>query len=440
MAEDLHRHPHDGAENDLDVAAGRAEDEAQRSLADALRVSFRLLTVIMIVFVALFLWTGVETIQPDEVGVKTFFGRITDTAEEGLEFAWPFPIGRIITVSTKAQRTTIEDFWMFETAEERTRPLSERSTNQPGLRPGYDGALLTGDRGLLHVRLNCTYKVGNVQNFVTHVADSADDPKVIETIRSAVCKAAIRAGATRTVDALQRMERTAFAAQVRRVAQDELDGLDTGIEITELLAPEATWPIRALPAYNAAQRAVSEAERKRNAARGEAEKTLHDAAGSIYPELVGRDVYRIGIEVDEAERGGNLIEEYNEARNAGDTERAQRLLERIDEILLSNRLGGSASRIIAEARSEKTAIEQQVLSRERRFRELLPRYEESGQFLLARLWAATRDRILSNALVEKFYVPGGDGPPTVIYVNRDPGIVNEIQREMSREDNPQEGQ
>ena len=61
-------------------------DPATKSLADALRVSFRVLTVIMVFVVIAFLLTGLKSIEAQEVAVKKVFGKIVGTAEQGLAY------------------------------------------------------------------------------------------------------------------------------------------------------------------------------------------------------------------------------------------------------------------------------------------------------------------------------------------------------------------
>jgi len=435
MAEDRDNHERSQAGKAPQTApiASRPEDEAAQGLADALHLSFRLLTVIMVIFVVMFLWTGVKTVAPYEVGIKLLFGRPVGLAEEGLTIFWPFPVGEILTINTQEQGLTVDDFWLFERPEDKTKDLLSRRSMGPGLKPGFEGALLTGDRGLLHVRMTCTYVVREPMKFAVHVASDVRDAKVNETIRSVLCDAAIRQAARRTVDALQRTERDRFASEVRSLAQEQLTQLETGIVLKTVLLTETTWPLRALPAYTAAQRAVSEAEQSRNRARGEAQKILNDAAGTIYPQLVGDPSQsRDEGELPEDGEPYDLINQYDQARSAGDEAAAAALLEQIEEVLLSNRIGGQAARVIAEARSDRTAIEQRVLSRAKRFRELLPEYQISGQFLLDRLWAQTRDRILDSPTVEKLLMTTSGRYPTVLRINRDPGIAGEIERELAR--------
>lgn len=188
-------------------------DAANKSLADALHFSFRLLSLIMIVALGALLLTGMARIKPQEAGLKLLFGRIQGTGEdrvfgEGLKLSWPEPVGRVERVSIKSKELKIDDFWMDEKPDEINKRLEDRRPSMEGLRPGYDGVLLTGDRGLVHVKFTCLYKFKGdredpgraapsaVIDYLSNIADPED------VVRSAVCNAAIHASATRTAEAI----------------------------------------------------------------------------------------------------------------------------------------------------------------------------------------------------------------------------------------------
>jgi len=409
-------------------------DPAGESLANALRVSFRLLSVLMLVVLFFYLLTGVKSIEPYQVGIKTRFGKIIGVAEAGLVYTWPFPVGQIEIIDTKEQRLTIDDFWMRERPEDKTKELMERSTMAVGLVPGFDGALLTGDRNLLHVRLTCTYAVRQPRAFKTYIAGELSDAnrplsqkQITDTVvRSALCAAAIRAAAFRTADGLQGTDRDEFALDVMEYAREGLDGLETGIGINNVLLTDTTWPLRALPAYIAAQQAVSEADRRKNAALAEAEKILHDATGAGRRALVGDP----GRQATQRAQGDyDLIGQYTAAREADDDALAEQLLARIDRVLLSNSTGGDASRIIAQAREYRTGVLERIKSRADKFNELLPGFLQTPGLMLERLWASAREDILSGPSVEKFYLTAGQ-TPTVLRISRDPEVFKQIMREQ----------
>lgn len=413
--------------------AAAQTDQAAKSLADALRVSFRVLTVIMVFVVIAFLLTGLKSIEAQEIGILKVFGKVVDTAKQGLAYTWPFPVGEIEIVNTSERSLMIEDFWMNETAHDKTKKLSQRRAASDGLRPGWDGALLTGDRNLLHVKLFCQYSITGPEGAKACMQNIEN---LEEMIRSQVCRAAIQAAANITADSIMRAEKGPFARDILRRAQRALNELTRlegrayqAVRISKI-STEDTWPIRALRAYEAAQNAVSNRDKVRNQAIGDARRTLNEAAGANYQALVGRPVEFAGSAGGQGEKGAagpyDLIGQYAQQ---DDPAKAAEIIGQIEQVLLSNSTGGEAAAMIADAKAYKTQIIQSTESRAKRFEELLDRYEKTPKFLLERLWADTRDEILSGPTIEKYYITSGD-QKTVLQLNRDPGVVKEIQNEL----------
>src|SRR4030043_419472 len=96
---DIHNHNHEHEKvnqqaGSSDIAVGEF-DAGNKSLADALRISFFVLNIIMVVLVILFFGSGVFTVGPDERAMVLRFGKIRgDTTEErvlspGLHWAIP---------------------------------------------------------------------------------------------------------------------------------------------------------------------------------------------------------------------------------------------------------------------------------------------------------------------------------------------------------------
>lgn len=414
------------------VAPPERDDLAGRSLADALRWSFRLLSVIMIVVVIAFALTGVKSIQPYEEGVVKVFGKKVRTVKSGLVYTWPFPIGDVERIQTKQRTLTIKDFWMHETPQDTATPLESRPVSGRGLRPGYDGALLTGDRNLLHVRLECTYAV---KDPVAYDRSIRDEESLTELLRSAICRATIQTAAGRTADAIQRTGQAQFLEEIRIGAQDELNTL-TGadensptVRISRILLPGKTWPLRALAAYNAAQSARSKAEKRINSARAQAVKILTGACGQ-YEMLVGEVAGPSQQLADGEDAGYDLIGQYSTAIDAGDKEEAAKLMTRIDAVLLA-RPGGEVSRIINQARAEGNAIAQNAKGRADGFAKLIGEYNKAPRFTLGALWDQTRGEILSSPMVVKYHLAGGK--KLVIRLSEDPQVAREVRKEELRE-------
>ena len=420
-------------------------DPAMKSLADALRVSFKLLSVLMVLFLVLFLATGIESIEPQEQGVVKVFGKIVGVAKQGLVYNWPFPVGEIETVSTQERRLLVDDFWIFETTADKLRELSKRGRGNQGLRPGWDGYLLTGDRNLIHIKFVCTYHVQDPVALKTHVQEL--DP----FMRVVLARSAVRAAAIRTADAIQ-ADHTDFLDEIKREAQAQLDelleiapGEPHGIRINNVLLPGAdskTWPLGAFNAYEQAQRAKSQKQTKINKAIGEAKSMAKVIGEKHFVELVGQPWNSSEVERERTGIGQYEQEDYNligqygaaidaldagmESADATDALRAtaQRLRKKIDIVLTRTTTGGEVSRIIAEAEAAKTEIIQRAQQRANNFVKLYAQYKKSPQVFLERMWAVVLDEVLDAPTVTKWYYhPGERG--TVVHINPDPKIVRE---------------
>lgn len=418
-------------------------DPAGASLAAALRTSFALLGVLMVVAVLFFLQTGFVSVAPGQAAVRTVFGKVVGTTDRGLAINWPRPIGGIEIVSVGERSVQTSDFWMRTNPQEATKKLRDRTMPRGGLMPGLDGALLTGDRNLLHMRLNATYQIGRsadapagepVLLYWQNVPRAQEGPNAGELdanglMQSILAEAAIRSAAVWTADALQRSRQADFEERVKKLAQQRLDAMACGIVIGKVMIDEKAWPLRTLVDYDAAARAISEAEAERSKATAEALRLLNATAGPAYVKLVGNPDDIIRARASAGERDANaeydLIGRYERASGP----EAAALLERIDRVLMSGSTVGEASRVIAEAQGYRTGTIEAVKQRVKRFNELLPAYLKAPSFTMRRLWDETREEILSSPKVEKHYIATESGK-TIIRLDRDPDIAREIRKAM----------
>src|SRR5690606_33585140 len=85
-----------------EVVLRDAMDPANQSLAEALRLSYRVLQIVMLLLVVLFLASGFRTVDDGQSGVATVWGRIRTVDGEaalspGPQFSlYPYPIGDFI--------------------------------------------------------------------------------------------------------------------------------------------------------------------------------------------------------------------------------------------------------------------------------------------------------------------------------------------------------
>lgn len=446
----------------LEPPHGTQTDPAMQSLADALRVSFRVLSALMALFVVLFLATGVGSISPQQRGLVKVFGRITRVAKEGFVYNWPFPIGEIEKVNIQERQVRIEDFWLFETGRDKLKDLASRSRTNTGLRPGWDGYLLTGDRNLVHIKFLCRYQVQDPIAVRTRVAD------LEPVLRDALCRAAVQAGALRTADAIQ-VNPTGFLQDVKTIAQVQLDALlgakpgEPAVRINSVLSENKTWPLAAYTAYERAQKARTERETRINKALGEARNLTKVISESHLKELVGEPWIRnLEAETKNTQKGfvvvdgkrepynliGHLSYLENERRRAesvkASKETVQEIQKRIDatreeieKVLTSATARGEVQNIISDAYSKKTAIIQQAQKRADAFRQRHAQYVKAPAMFLENEWALALDDIFNAPTNTKYYInPGRKGD--VLYINRDPTVMKEIRDYLRQKKNEEQ--
>ena len=106
----MHMHDDPGSrDHEDDGLAFEAMDAPSQSLADALRVSFRILKVVLIIVIVLYFGSGIQKLEQNEKALVLRLGRIQDKVEGpgGLVFTFPRPIDQLIKVPVTEKRTTI---------------------------------------------------------------------------------------------------------------------------------------------------------------------------------------------------------------------------------------------------------------------------------------------------------------------------------------------
>src|SRR6185503_18283642 len=85
-----------------------AMDPANQSLAEALRLSFRVLQAVIVVLIVLFLASGFKTVDDGYSGVRTLWGRIVQSLSPGPKFSvYPYPAGEFITFKAENREVNL---------------------------------------------------------------------------------------------------------------------------------------------------------------------------------------------------------------------------------------------------------------------------------------------------------------------------------------------
>ncbi|MAE60647.1 MAG: hypothetical protein CMJ49_04725 [Planctomycetaceae bacterium] len=394
-------------------------DAANRSLADALRVSFGVLKVFMVVVGVLFVINGLFKVEENEIAVKLRFGRLVSVGNEAVTYApgqvhvaWPEPIDRIIKIPTLSQSVELrEEFWWNsdEVDQEDDLPLEYPRDR---LEPGIHGYLLTGDTNIVHGRLNISYRIEGARDFIQNVSASGDTNEMLaradQFVRLAAQQAAVKIVGGQSVDSFQRSldQKSASsspsgeAQELKFKIQAELDRLGAGIKVESAAWSRRIVALTARPAFDAKTKAESEKRQLVEQADTQSTTVLKAAAGSQYDRVIA------------------AIDAYEAARRSGNEDDIAAADDKLAAIITGDLVGGQVARMISEARSNSTDIEERLRAETERFTSLLSTYQETPELLKDLLWQDAYARILSRT-VETFHIPPGMSPNAYFDISAD---------------------
>lgn len=421
MAHDHPHHEHDEADHGHDpaipqepvgVASAEAFDAANQALVDALKLSFRFLKVVMIGAVIVYLFSGLFIVDRDkEVVVQLRFGKQINTYRDGIHWSLPYPIDELIEVPVSMDTLMLDAFWLQIKDTERGRPLSELMARGDGLDPAVDGALLTGDRGIMHLLTQAQYRITDAQQYVRNVILWGNDRTAEKELLKAVLKNACVASAARTTAEVISKDPSTMVSGVKTRAQEMLDHLGTGITLDKVDVAQSWYPLQVQPSVDAVTNAMNTKQQAIQTAYGERQKILNEAAGRIWEDL------------------WNAIQELDQ--KATDQERAE-VLSRI-ETLLTAQSSGKAGQRIQEARQQREQIVLSTLARQKAFLALLEEHRKNPTLLRQRLLAEGLKDLFAQPGVTKWMLPAGENKQLDLWLNPDPVEFKKAQEAATRQ-------
>jgi HflK protein len=198
----------------------------------------RLGATMAVAAVVLYLGSGLFTVHPGEVAVRTRFGRIVDShLGPGLHARLPWPIEDHVLVATDHIRRIEVGFRSATRPAAGTEPQAWAGTGFAArtasadlfwfqkARVSDESFLLTGDENLIDVAFTAQYQVKDPVAFLYRVADA---DAVVRSVTIAALRAVL---ATLTVDAVYTTKRDEVEQRVVRDVQRLLDTYGIGVRM-----------------------------------------------------------------------------------------------------------------------------------------------------------------------------------------------------------------
>lgn len=406
-------------EGDQPVSTAALMDPANQSLADALRITFHLLQIAMIVIAALFALSGFRSVREGEVGVRLLFGRVSGgELPPGFQPSAPYPFGDMVKVQRAGRPVLLDtEFWPYVQAGSRDLPI-DRLPSPNMLKPGQDGSLITGDSNIAHSRWRATFRRSNALEWARNIPPEQEE----QILRAAISRGIVQAVAATSIDRLlkQSSDEGSTAARAKEIAQAMLDGINSGIEIERLYLDDKVPPLHVRPRFIAVESASSNAGKAREDAEGEASEKMSAAAGEAAPVLMREiDAHELAIERGddaEAERVLGRIHDILEGRPV-----------EIDGKMTTVTVAGDVSRIISEA---KLYASREVSTRRAEyslFKARLDQFSKNPDLTIRQAWTEAYAALQARDMVQTITVPSGSRGVELI-INQDPQIIKDLDR------------
>jgi len=406
-------------------------DTAGKSLSEALRLSFIILKVIMIVLVVLFFVSGFKTVGSDEQAIVLQFGKIQGEREErilapGLHWIFPYPIEELVRIPVeKKVNLTINSFWYHEI------PLQSSTARQRierTLDPIRDGYCITrsekqtesisdssdSDYNIIHCKWQLTYQVKdpefkNPERFFknVYVQDIKSGQIYFDVMRESITPflrslfedAVVTAMVNYTIEEAMFEQVGKVTEHVKKLLQEKLDKIESGITLESVQLTNVTWPQQVNTAFEALISASQDSQKMVDEARTYAQKTLNEAAGPVAEKLL------------ETFDNENTSEEEKD--------------------LLWSQLAGAGQEKIAEARAYRTKVVETARANAEYLQQILPEYRKRPKLVLQKIYQDAIEEVLNNVDEKIIIQPteGTKGKEIWIQLSRDPTIKPKSDKE-----------
>jgi membrane protease subunit HflK len=334
------------------------EDSGSQALAEALRSSFAIVKIVMLLMVIAFFSSGFFQVGPQEKAVILRFGRPVGDGQKalltsGLHWSFPYPIDEVVKIPITEQQIVLSTVgWYFTTPEQELS--GEEMPAGPSLNPAVDGYAITADRNIIHTRATLYYHIDDPIRFVFDFESASN------TVQNALDNALLYTAARFNVDDILTRDVAGFQDAVQQRVTDLTEQEQLGIVIDQ--CEVQSIPPRQLQTVFAQ---VTDARENRN-------KLLNDAHS------------------------------YE------------------NQVLLQS--GAEASTITNEAESARARYVDSLTAEAKRFSDLLPKYESNPSLFAQLTLVQTMGQVLTNVQDKIFLPQRADGKPRELrlMLNREP--------------------
>ena len=281
--------------------------------------------IVLGVLGALWLATGVYSVNPSEQAALRLFGKFTGIVEPGLHWYWPRPIGQRNVEAVRQTRRMDLGFLTRGT----------QSVDVPA-----EALMITGDLNIVDIQMAVQYRISDLEKFLFRVDDPGEGPRGIApgnpegtTLKEATEAALRQVVGQRSIDDVLTVGREEVQDQTHQLLQEILDSYNAGIQILEVRLENVRPPDQVRDAFDDVVRARVDKESLINQANSYREDQLPRALGRSTQVTQAAEAFkseRVARADGESQRFLSVLTEYQQSK---EVTRQRLYLEAIETIL-----------------------------------------------------------------------------------------------------------
>lgn len=297
-----------GGPPDLDEIIRRSQDRLKTILPGGFNGGVAVIALLLVI--AFWATQAIYTVQPDERGVESVFGKPKDDISgPGLHFMlWPVETVEIVNVNEQQQKI---------------------GTSTGGQQA--EGLMLTGDQNIVNVEFSVLFSVTNPRAYLYNVAEPG---KTLSQVADSVMREVV---GRRPAQDIFRDNRQAIAAEVKDAMQTTIDRYNAGISVNTVSIEDVSPPREVSSAFDEVQRAEQDEDKMIEQANQYANKVRGQANGEAAKIREEAAAYKNQIVQEALGESQRFLSVYQEYKKAPEITRKRVYIETIEKVLSSSR-------------------------------------------------------------------------------------------------------
>jgi len=203
------------------------------------------------IVLAIWLATGIYTVEADELGVVLRFGKFVTITEPGLNYHWPFPIESVETPQvTEVKRIEIGFRTIYQGPPARYEQIPDESL------------MLTGDENIVDIDLIVQFKIKDPVAYLFRVRD------VTRTVRSASEAVLREIIGYHKIDEALTDGKFVIQQEIQQNLQKILDRYEAGVQVVAVQLQDVHPPQQVIAAFKDVASALEDKNKYINQAEG----------------------------------------------------------------------------------------------------------------------------------------------------------------------------